>query len=286
MAAPLRIFVICTIQPLSEMLVGRLRELGHEPVAQLAPRRKEARPIEGVPQLNDQTAPAGIDLLFANDKHSIGPLLRAYEPDVMLCWGFPWKIPQEALDVPRLGSVNMHPAPLPRHRGPIPFAWAFRSGDTHFGLTWHRMDAELDTGNILAQATLPIEDTDVTIFDFAPRTSMAALDLLPRVFERLLAGDPGDPQPEEGASWGAHFGEDYAEVDWSQPARAVHNQVRAWALTFGTYDIVAPVAELDGERVKLLRTSLVDPGGDARCVECGDGPIWIVESEQLVSRRP
>ena len=59
----------------------------------------------------------------------------------------------------------------------------------------------------------------------------------------------------------------------------MHNQVRAWAMTFGMYDIVAPVAELDGERVKLLRTSLVDPGGDARRVECGDGPIWIVESE-------
>jgi methionyl-tRNA formyltransferase len=281
-AEPLRIFVICTIQPLSELLIGRLRELGHEPVAQLAPRRKEQRPIEGVPQLTDQTAPAGIDLLFAKDKHSVAPLLRAYEPDVMLCWGFPWKIPREALDVPRLGSVNQHPGPLPRHRGPIPFAWAFRAGDTHFGLTWHRMDSELDTGNILAQATVPIEDTDTTIFDFAPRTSMVALDLLPRVFERLLAGDPGDPQSEEDASWGGHFEEDYADVDWSQPARTVHNQVRAWAMTFGAYDIVAPVAELDGERVKLLRTSLVDPGGGARRVECGDGPIWVVESESLV----
>jgi methionyl-tRNA formyltransferase len=126
---------------------------------------------------------------------------------------------------------------------------------------------------------VPIEDTDVTIFDFAPRTSMAALELLPRVFERLLAGDPGDPQPEEGASWGGHFEADYAEVDWSQPARAVHNQVRAWAMTFGMSEIVAPVAELDGDRVRLLRTSLVDPGGHARRIECGDGPLWIVEFE-------
>jgi len=80
------------------------------------------------------------------------------------------------------------------------------------------------------------------------------------------------------ATWGGHFGEDYAAVDWAQPARAVHDQVRAWALTFGMSGIVAPVAQLDGERVQLLRTSLVDPGEGARRAECGDGPLWIVES--------
>jgi methionyl-tRNA formyltransferase len=212
-------------------------------------------------------------------KHEVAPLLRAYDPDVTLCWSYPWKLPQEALDVARLGSVNQHPALLPRHRGPIPFAWALREGDSHFGITWHRMDAELDTGPILAQTSIPIEDTDCTILDVAPRLAPAALGLLPRVFERLEAGDPGDPQPEEGASWAGHFDEDYAEVDWSQPARVVHNQVRAWNFTFGLSDLVAPVAELDGERVRLIRTSLTDPGDGARRVECGDGPIWIVEQE-------
>ena len=78
----------------------------------------------------------------------------------MLCAGFPWKLPQEALDVARLGSVNEHPALLPRHRGPIPLAWALRDNDGQFGVTWHRMDAELDTGPILAQTTIPIEDDD------------------------------------------------------------------------------------------------------------------------------
>ena len=233
MSAPLRIVIICSIQPLAEMLVGRLRELGHEPVAQIAPRRKVRRAIAGVPPLNDETAPAGIDLLFAKDKHSIEPLLRAYEPDVMLCWGFPWKIPQAALDVPRLGSVNMHPAPLPRHRGPIPMAWAFRSGDTHFGLTWHRMDAELDTGNILAQATVPIEDTDVTVMDFGPRTSGGRARPAPARVRAAARRRSGRAAVRGGRLVGGHFEEDYAEVDWTQPARAVHNQVRAWTMTFG-----------------------------------------------------
>jgi methionyl-tRNA formyltransferase len=112
-----RIVCICTIRPIADALVDGLRELGHEPVAILAPRREGgARPLEL--ELTDATAPAGLDLLFARDKHAIEPLLRAYEPDLMLCWGFPWKIPLAALEVPRLGSVNHHPAFLPRHRGP------------------------------------------------------------------------------------------------------------------------------------------------------------------------
>ena len=68
-------------------------------------------------------------------------------------------------------------------------------------------------------------------------------------------------------------------VDWSQPARKIHDQVRAWHLTFGLSGLRAPLAELDGEEVVVLQTRLTDPGGDARRVECGDGPIWVVASE-------
>ena len=141
------------------------------------------------------------------------------------------------------------------------------------------MDAELDTGPILAQTSVPIQDEWMTIEEMGPHLIQASFALLPKVFERIAAGDPGDSQTEEGASWAAHFGEDYATVDWTQPARRIHDQVRAWHLTFGLSDVPGPIAKLDGERVKLLRTSLTDPGNGARAVETGDGTLWIVESE-------
>jgi methionyl-tRNA formyltransferase len=261
--------------------VGTLRELGHDPVAVLAPRRAPGSPSRPAHlELADGSAPAGLDLLFAQDKHALEPLLRAYEPDLMLCWGFPWKIPQAALDVARLGSVNMHPALLPRHRGPIPLAWALRDGDGVWGSTWHYMDAELDTGNLLAQGSVPIEDDDVDIERFAPKLVGVGLELLPQALERVTAGDPGDPQPSEGATWAGHFEDDgYARIDWSQPARFVHDQVRAWQLTFGLSGLRAPVADLDGEEVVVLETRLTDPGGGARRVECGDAPVWVVRAE-------
>ena len=144
------------------------------------------------------------------------------------------------------------------------------------------MDAELDTGNVLAQGTVPIDDDDVDIEQFSPKLFRGALELLPRALERVAAGDPGDPQPAEGASWAGHFeDDDYVRVDWSQPARSIHNQVRAWHLEFGFSGIRAPVADIDGEQVVVRQTRLTDPGGDARAVECGDAPIWVVATEPL-----
>lgn len=274
-----RVAIISNVLPVVEPLVPHLRELGHEPVAWLMSRAPADRPLPPWGEVTDRAAPDGVSLIFARDKSAVAPLFRGLEPDVVLCWGFSWKLPQEALDVPRLGSVNQHPALLPRHRGPIPLAWALREGDREFGLTWHRMDAELDTGPILAQTTVPIEDDETTIEQVGPKMLQAAFSLLPRVFERLEACDPGDPQPAEGVSWAGFFGEDYATVDWSQPARKIHDQVRAWHFSFGQSPVVGPIAELDGEQVKLLRTSLTDPGDGSRPVECGDGTIWIVESE-------
>ena len=268
------------VPPIVERLVAALRDLGHEPVGVLTARARRDRPPDMV--LGDATVPDGLDLLFAKDKWSVEPLLRALEPDLMLCWAFPWKIPQAALEVPRLGSANLHPALLPRHRGPIPLAWALREGDGRFGITWHRMDAELDTGGILAQTTIPIDDDDFEIMDFGPKIGAAALALLPSVLERLAAGDPGDQQSEEGASWAGHFeDDDYARVDWAQPRRRIHDQVRAWNLTFGMSGVQGPLTELDGEPVRLVRTSLVDPRDGARRVQCGDGPIWVVAHEPV-----
>ena len=276
-----RIVVLANVLPLADPLIARLGEMGHDVVAWLMQRRPKEidRPPPPWGETTDKTAPQGVNLIWVRDKADLAPLLRGLEPDLVLCWGFSWKIPQEALDVPRYGAVNQHPALLPRHRGPIPLSWALREGDPVFGITWHRMDAELDTGPILAQTSIPILDEETTIFETGPRMLEAMLSLLPRVFERLAAGDPGDPQATEGASWAAPLEEDYATIDWSQPSREIHNQVRAWNYAFQTEPVDGPFTELDGERVKVKRTSLTDPGDGSPAHETGDGQIWILETE-------
>ena len=281
-----RVVVIAAVLPDAAPVIEYVREMGHDVVAWLIARRPQDRdrPLPPWGETTDRSAPQGVNLIMARDKADLAPILRGLEADVVLCSGFSWKIPQEALDVPRYGCVNHHPAPLPRYRGPIPLSWALREGDTEFFLTWHRMDAELDTGPILAQSSIPILDEETTIFETGPRLIQAKLELLPRVFERLAAGDPGEPQATEGASWAGYFEEDYATVAWSQTAREIHNQVRAWNFAFGM-PVDGPFAELDGKRVKLKRTSLTDPGDGSQAVDVADGKIWILESEDLPTQK-
>src|SRR5881275_1575084 len=97
--------------------------------------------------------PQDIDLVYPAGRKRLAPVLRLYEPDLLLCTAFPWRIPAEALAVPRIGCVNGHPSLLPRFRGPTPVAWAIRSGETRIGFTYHLMDEQFDTGPILAQGS-------------------------------------------------------------------------------------------------------------------------------------
>jgi methionyl-tRNA formyltransferase len=265
-----------------------VRELGHDVVAWMFQRRPDRdRPPPPWGETTDKTAPQGLNLIGVRTKDDLAPLLRGLEPDVVLCWGFSWRIPQEALEVPRYGAVNQHPALLPRHRGPIPLSWALREGDPVFGVPWHRRDADFDTGAILAQSSIPILDEETTMFETGPRMIEATLALLPQVFERLAAGDPGEPQGTEGASWAGMLGEDYATIDWSaKTAREIHNQVRAWSYAFDMGPVPGPFAELDGERVKVKRTRLTDPGDGSPAIATADGKIWILESEPFETDSP
>jgi methionyl-tRNA formyltransferase len=158
-------------------------------------------------------------------------------------------------------------------------SWALRDGADEFFITWHRMDAELDTGPIVAQTTVPILEEDTSIWEIGPRMVEATVGLLPEVFEKLAAGDPGVPQASDGATWAGPFEEDYATIDWSKPRREIHKQVLAWALMFDSGPVQGPFGEVDGQRVKVKRTSLFDPGDGSQAVNAVDGKIWILESE-------
>jgi methionyl-tRNA formyltransferase len=284
-----RVAIITSVAPIAHAFADAIRAAGHEPVAVLTPRRR--KPMSAELAVWDATAPAGLDILIPRNKRAMEPLLRAVGPDLVICFGFPWLIPPEALAVPRLGVVNMHPALLPRHRGPIPTSWAVRAGDDTYGVTWHRMDAEFDTGNILAQAPVPMEPDDSDIRVVGPRLIRAAVELLPRVFERLAAGDPGDPQNATGdepyAGW---FEEDFATIDLSLTRAEIDRQVRAWSLVGGS-PFPAPTLDLDGRQIVVRKVSLVGPGeGETAAaairLEAADGPVWVIESTPVEPEMP
>jgi methionyl-tRNA formyltransferase len=275
----MRIVLIASAPPAALGFSEILASMGHDVPALLAFRGPEGRYGPGYPFALHGAAPDA-DLLFARTGRHLAGLLRAYEPDLAVCASFPIKIPDEALATPRLGIVNTHPALLPRYRGPNPFGWALRNGDTELGFTFHRMTSEYDAGPIYAQGAITIADDEDPATDGIPKFADLTARLAAQALARVEAGDPGDPQDESQASFAPTFEPDYVEVDWSQPARAIHNQTRAWKLSPPVDGRRGPLATVNGDRIRLLRTQLDDKRGGQR-VDTGDGPLWIVESEPV-----
>jgi methionyl-tRNA formyltransferase len=271
---PWRIVIVSHAPPAAVGIDAMCREAGHEPVALVASRRGVTP--ENVQPLVLET-PTQLDVVFAARKERLAPIFRSYEPDLVICLGFPMLMPQEALDVPRLGAINMHPSKLPLYRGPIPLPWAIRNGETEIAMTAHRMEAEFDTGAILAQEQIPIDPAAWTFEEVVPNFRAALGKVLPRALERIARGEEGEPQEGDPGVYAGWFEDEFLEVDWTRTAREIHNQVRAWAFLGGLRE-GAPVGDVDGEAVKILRTSL-EPVDGAPRVECGDAAIWIVESK-------
>ena len=277
-SAPWRVVIITVLPVVARGYAEIITALGHEPVAVIVPRRR----VFGAPPTpfaaeHVADDPEKLDVLFAATKHSIAPLLHAYEPDLALCTGFPWLIPAEAIAVPKHGIVNGHPSLLPRYRGPFPIAWAVRNGETEIGMSYHLMDAQFDTGNVLAQKPVPLaeDETDETLFAQFPALTA---ELLPIVFDKLARGDRGEPQ--EGGEYQSAFEDDYRFVELTQNAADVHRQVRAWSFLPPVLAEPGPILERDGTRFRLIRTSLTEVPGAER-LDCADGPLWVVEKSSV-----
>jgi methionyl-tRNA formyltransferase len=274
-----RVVVVTRIAPVLAGFDAVVRAAGHEPVALLTMRDVDGRygPFEDTAELVRGAAPE-LDVLVPARRGAIAPLLAAVEPDLVVCMGFPWKIPPDALAVPRLGWINGHPSLLPRHRGPLPVAWTIREGDEEMGFTFHRMDAELDTGPILAQRRFPIGEYEPPDAFYA-RLGPIGMEAFAEALERLASGDEGTPQ-EDGGSYESFFAEEDLWLDLSRPAAEVHRLAWAWRFAMAPGGVQGALLELDGVPVRVLATSLTEIE-DGRRIECADGPLWVVETEEL-----
>ena len=273
-----RVVVVTRILPVALGFIETVRAAGHEPVALLTIRDTENR--YGTEFTLDALlagVPGELDVLLPARRASISPLLASVKPDLVVCMGFPWKIPADALAVPRLGWLNGHPSQLPRHRGPIPVAWAIRHGDPEVGLTFHRMDPELDTGPILAQATMEIGEY-APPDDFYPRMGALMMGLLGEALGALAGGDAGAVQT--GGEYESFFTDDDAWLDFSCSAEELHRLVWAWRFAISRGELQGALAELDGETVRVLASSLHEVEGAQR-VECANAPLWLVQTEPV-----
>jgi methionyl-tRNA formyltransferase len=274
-----RVVIVTRIAPVLAGFDAVVRAAGHEPVALLSMRDNDGR-YGDLPEPGElvMSAAPELDVLLPARRTTIAPLLASVEPDLVVCMGFPWKIPPDALAVPRLGWLNGHPSLLPRHRGPLPVAWAIREGDEEVGITFHRMDADLDTGPILAQRPYALGELQPPE-TFYPQLGLVVAEALAEALERLAAGDEGTPQPE-GCSYESFFAQEDAWLDLSRPAAELYRLTWAWRYAIALDGARGALLEVDGKLVRVLATSLTEVEGAQR-LECTDRPLWIVETEEL-----
>jgi methionyl-tRNA formyltransferase len=252
-----------------------LTSAGHVPVAYLVSR--SMRPSTAAePDLLEATkaivadTPPGMDLLLPGRADAVATMLAGYRPDVLLVFGFNWRLPRDVLELPRHGVLNVHPSALPKYRGPSPALWAIRGGDPFMGITVHRMTEHIDAGPVLAQADdLPIPDR-VTGEDIWALTKAALPDLLREALESAARGAPGTPQDESKATYAGFPPPDWYKVTWQDGRRSLHDQIRVLRyLSRGQ----GPVTAFQGRTVQVLGTSLTEDGGTR--MECVDGPLWV-----------
>jgi methionyl-tRNA formyltransferase len=216
--------------------------------------------------------------------------LRAERADVALVIAYGRILPTAVLAAPRLGCLNVHASLLPKLRGAAPIQWAIVNGEDTTGVCLMGMDEGLDTGPVYARASLSI-GPDETSAELAPRLSALGADLVRSQLPRVLAGElSAVPQDHAAATLAPILSKQDGEVDWTRPARAVHDLVRGFAPWPSAY------TWLDSERLKLHRTEvLAAPVGapgvlvavdrEGFTVACGTGALRVLELQRDGAKR-
>jgi methionyl-tRNA formyltransferase len=203
----------------------------------------------------------------------------ALHADVAVVVAYGLILPQAILDAPARGCLNIHASLLPRWRGAAPIHRAIMAGDAQTGVCIMQMEAGLDTGPVLLRDALEIgaEETTLLLHD---RLAVMGARLVVEALARLEDLVP-QVQPEDGVIYAAKIDKAEARIDWSRPAVEVDRLIRGLSPFPGAW------FELDGVRVKVLGSKLVEGAGaagqvldEALHVACGSGAVALTRLQK------
>ncbi len=219
--------------------------------------------------------------------------LRAREPELIAVAAYGQILPQDILELPCYGCLNVHTSLLPKYRGAAPIQWAILNDDLETGVTIMKIDTGLDTGDILTRESTPIftEDNAETLHD---RLARMGAKLLVRTIRDYVAGKIlPRPQPAEGVSYARKIKKEDGQLDWAQPASILWNRVRGLMPWPGAFTHLpgqpqshllklwqAAVAEQTGAPGEVLRA---DKTGIV--VACGRNALRITSLQREGGRR-
>ena len=153
--------------------------------------------------------------------------LRALQPDLIAVAAYGQILPKAILDMPRFGCLNVHTSLLPKYRGAAPIQHALLNGEAETGVTIMKMDAGLDTGEILTQQKTAIHTSDNSQILHDRLAEMGAGLLLGTIPDFISGKVQPRPQPSEDMVYAPKIKKQDGQIDWAQPARNIWNRVRA-----------------------------------------------------------
>ncbi len=218
--------------------------------------------------------------------------LRSLQPDLCVTAAFGQILSQEVLDVPRMGTVNVHASLLPRHRGSAPIAWALLSGDETTGVTTMLTDAGIDTGDMLLRAETPIQETD-TAGTLTERLAHMGAELLLATLRRLEAGDcPRVKQDEAQMTYDPKLTKELGELHFAEGTRRCLLRVRAmdpWPCAYaplaGGVLKVWQAQGMQGPQAAAPGTVLKADPRDGLWIATADGAIELMQIQAPNARR-
>jgi methionyl-tRNA formyltransferase len=204
--------------------------------------------------------------------------LRAMSPEAMVVVGYGQIIPQSILDIPPLGIINVHASLLPKYRGAAPIQWAIARGETRTGVTTMRIDAGLDTGDMLLKWETEIGPEETAI-ELGSRLAGAGADLLVLTLGELRRITP-QPQDNNEATLAPILKKEDGHIDWRMAAPEILNRVRGFQPWPGAY------AFRGGARLHIwkarhaevaLKPAELRAEGRRLFAGCGEGSIELLE---------
>lgn len=193
------------------------------------------------------------------DPLSFSPLsrgrLRGGSPDLFIVASYGKIIPKEIIDLPKFGSLNIHPSLLPKYRGASPIHAAILNGDRETGVTIIKMDEKIDHGPIIASAKFEVKSSKLTYQELHDKLSNLGAELLLQTLPKYLSGEiKAVPQDETQASYTKIITKEQARIKWNDSAEKIDRMIRAYHLW--------PVAwtTLQGKRLKIYDSQFEQTG--------------------------
>ena len=210
------------------------------------------------------------------------------KPDAIVVVGYGRIIPQWMLDLPPLGNINLHASLLPKYRGAAPIQWAIAKGETITGVTTMKIDAGLDTGDLLLQQEIPIAPND-TAETLAPKLAAVGADLMVTTLRGVQAGSiQPRPQDHSQATLAPILKREDGLIDFSRPASETVNRLRGFQPWPGAH------SKFRGKNLQIYRAVAIDRTlasaeltveSNHLLVGCGDGTAIEILELQLEGKK-